>query len=29
VIGRPITQSWSAGAAAMRDRAAHIASELI
>ena len=29
VIGRPITQSWSEGAAAMRDRAAHIASELI
>ena len=29
VIGRPITESWSAGAAAMRDRAAHIASELI
>jgi orotidine-5'-phosphate decarboxylase len=29
VIGRPITQSWSLGAAAMRDRAAQIASELI
>jgi len=29
VIGRPITQSWSLGAAAMRDRAAEIASELI
>ncbi len=29
VIGRPITQSWSAGAEAMRDRAAQIASELI
>ena len=29
VIGRPITQSWSAGSEAMRDRAAHIASELI
>jgi len=29
VIGRPITQSWNLGAAAMHDRAAHIASELI
>ena len=29
VIGRPITQSWSQGSAAMRDRAAHIASELL
>jgi orotidine-5'-phosphate decarboxylase len=29
VIGRPITQSWNLGAEAMRDRAAHIASELI
>lgn len=29
VIGRPITQSWNLGAGAMRDRAAHIASELI
>ena len=29
VIGRPITQSWSLGASAMRDRAALIASELI
>ena len=29
VIGRPITQSWSGGSGAMRDRAAHIASELI
>jgi orotidine-5'-phosphate decarboxylase len=29
VIGRPITQSWNVGAEAMRDRAAHIASELI
>lgn len=29
VIGRPITQSWSHGASAMRDRAAQIASELI
>ena len=29
VIGRPITQSWSKGSAAMRDRAAHIASELL
>lgn len=29
VIGRPITQSWKLGAGAMRDRAAHIASELI
>jgi orotidine-5'-phosphate decarboxylase len=29
VIGRPITQSWSLGPLAMRDRAAHIASELI
>ena len=28
VIGRPITQSWSLGAVAMRDRAAQIASEL-
>lgn len=29
VIGRPITQSWSQGAAAMRERAAEIAAELI
>jgi orotidine-5'-phosphate decarboxylase len=29
VIGRPITQSWSLGPLAMRDRAAQIASELI
>jgi orotidine-5'-phosphate decarboxylase len=29
VIGRPITQSWSQGSSAMRDRAAQIASELI
>ena len=29
VIGRPITQSWSQGAAAMRERAAQIAAELI
>jgi len=29
VIGRPITQSWKLGAAAMRDRSAQIASELI
>ena len=29
VIGRPITQSWSLGASAMRDRAALIASELM
>ena len=29
VIGRPITQSWTLGALAMRDRAAQIASELI
>ena len=29
VIGRPITQSWSAGADAMRARAAQIASELV
>ena len=29
VIGRPITQSWSLGASAMRDRAALIASDLI
>ena len=29
VIGRPITQSWSQGASAMRDRAAHIAAQLI
>ena len=29
VIGRPITQSWSQGASAMADRAAHIASQLI
>ena len=29
VIGRPITQSWSLGSEAMRDRAALIASELI
>ena len=29
VIGRPITQSWTFGALAMRDRAAQIASELI
>lgn len=28
VIGRPITQSWSLGASAMRDRAAEIASQL-
>ncbi len=28
VIGRPITQSWKLGAAAMHDRAAQIASEL-
>ena len=29
VIGRPITQQWSLGASAMRDRAAEIAAELI
>ena len=29
VIGRPITQSWSQGAGAMRDRAAEIAADLI
>lgn len=29
VIGRPITQNWNLGAAAMHDRAAQIASELI
>ena len=29
VIGRPITQSWSQGASAMRDRAAQIASQLL
>jgi orotidine-5'-phosphate decarboxylase len=29
VIGRPITQSWSQGAHAMRDRAAEIAGDLI
>ena len=29
VIGRPITQSWSQGASAMRDRAAQIAAQLI
>jgi orotidine-5'-phosphate decarboxylase len=29
VIGRPITQSWSQGAAAMRERSAQIASEII
>ena len=29
VIGRPITQQWSLGAIAMRDRAAEIAAELI
>ena len=29
VIGRPITQQWSLGALAMRDRAAEIAAELI
>lgn len=29
VIGRPITQSWSQGESAMRDRAAEIASQLI
>ena len=29
VIGRPITQRWSVGASAMRDRAAEIAGELI
>ena len=29
VIGRPITQTWSLGALAMRDRAAQIAAELI
>jgi len=29
VIGRPITQSWSEGASAMRERAADIAAELI
>ena len=29
VIGRPITQSWSQGSAAMRERAAQIASDLI
>jgi len=29
VIGRPITQSWSQGAVAMRDRAAEIAADLI
>jgi orotidine-5'-phosphate decarboxylase len=29
VIGRPITQRWSLGAAAMRDRAAEISASLI
>jgi len=29
VIGRPITQSWSLGSDAMRERAAYIASELV
>ena len=29
VIGRPITQSWSQGSAAMRDRAAQIAAEFV
>ena len=29
VIGRPITQRWSVGASAMRDRAAELAGELI
>jgi len=29
VIGRPITQSWSQGAEAMRDRAAQIAADLL
>ena len=29
VIGRPITQRWSLGAMAMRDRAAEIATELM
>jgi len=29
VIGRPITQSWSQGAVAMRDRAAQIAADLL
>jgi orotidine-5'-phosphate decarboxylase len=29
VIGRPITQSWSQGSGALRDRAAQIAAELI
>jgi orotidine-5'-phosphate decarboxylase len=29
VIGRPITQSWSQGTSAMRDRAAQIAAQLI
>jgi orotidine-5'-phosphate decarboxylase len=29
VIGRPITNSWTQGAAAMRERAAEIAAELI
>jgi len=29
VIGRPITQSWSQGAQAMRDRAAQIAADLL
>ena len=29
VIGRPITQSWSLGSDAMRERAAYIASELL
>lgn len=29
VIGRPITQSWSQGSAAMKDRAAEIAAQLI
>jgi orotidine-5'-phosphate decarboxylase len=29
VIGRPITQSWSQGAEAMRDRAAQIATDLL
>ncbi len=29
VIGRPITQSWSQGSAAMRERAAQIAADLI
>jgi orotidine-5'-phosphate decarboxylase len=29
VIGRPITQSWSEGSNAMRDKAAQIAADLI